>query len=396
MELKLDREERIMQLFYPYVCKEAIKAVGKTLESGWVATGPKVAEFERAFADYVGAKYAVALNSCTAALHLALIEAGVGNADEVITTPMTFVSTNEVILYQEAIPVFCDVDYDTMCIDPANIERLITKKTKAIMIVHFAGRPCDLKKIKKIAKKHNITLIQDCAHACGSEYKEKKIGHDSLCCFSFHALKNLVIGDGGMITTNSSEQYNRLLGLRWMGINKDTWARTESVANGQGKYSWNYDVPSIGYKYHMCDILASIGLEQLKHLDKYNARRREIAELYHKELESFPDVNLPPEDNCCSKSSWSMYVIKARDESHHPYNKPDLNRNGLQEFLQEKNIQTSVHYFPNHLLSIFADYKKKLPFAEGLFSTILSLPMHLKLTNKDVKYVCKCIKEFYK
>ena len=238
-------------LFKPYMDDREARAVAETLRSGWITLGPKTEEFENAFAKYVGAKHAVALNSATSALHLALIVSGVKKGDEVITTPVTFASSAEVILQAGAKPVFADIDPRTLNIDHFSIKKKITKKTKAIIVVHYGGQPCEMDAINKLANKHHIAVIEDAAHAAGSSYKGKKIGNSkNLTTFSFHAVKNLATGDGGMITTPDADVDKRLRSLRWMGINKST-----SERETEGGYRWDYDI-SIegGFKYHMNDI----------------------------------------------------------------------------------------------------------------------------------------------
>lgn len=243
-----------IQLFKPKISEAAIKSVEETLRSGWIGLGPKVKQFEHDFCEYVGCEYAVGLNSATAGLHLAMILAGVEAGDEVITTPLTFISTNHSILYQRAVPVFVDIDSDTLNIDVNQISDRITEKTKAIVCVHYGGYPCDLDEIYDIASNHNITVIEDCAHAMGAEYNGRKIGASArLAVFSFHAVKNLPMGDGGIIATDDSEFYGKLKKLRWMGINKDTYSRRISIGESS-VYSWQYNVEMLGYKYHMNDI----------------------------------------------------------------------------------------------------------------------------------------------
>lgn len=234
-----------IQLFKPKICEAAIKSVEKTLRSGWIGLGPKVEQFENDFCNYIKCKYAVALNSATSGLHLAMEIAGVSEGDEVITTPMTFVSTNHVILYQKAVPVFVDIDYDTLNIDVNKIEEKITSKTKAIVCVHYGGFPCDLRKIYDLASNYNLSVIEDCAYAAGAEYNRNKLGKTSqIAVFSFHAVKNLPVGDGGMIVVNDEEMYAKLKKMRWMGIDKDTYSRRTSLDN-LSLYSWQYNIDSM-------------------------------------------------------------------------------------------------------------------------------------------------------
>ncbi|HUV45503.1 MAG TPA: DegT/DnrJ/EryC1/StrS family aminotransferase [Dehalococcoidia bacterium] len=369
-----------MQLFKPNITQAAIEAVAEVLKSGWIGLGPKVAEFEKRFAEYCGAKYAVALNSATAALHLALIVSDVKEGDDVISTPLTFVSTNHVILYQRATPVFADIDPQTYCISPGSVKKMLTKKTKAILCVHYGGHPCDLDALYEIAADHNIRLIEDAAHACGSSYKGKKIGSFGLTCFSFHAVKNLPVGDGGMITTNDEEQYHRLIRLRWLGIDKDTYTRAKEDAAKAGAYAWKYDVPEVGYKYHMNDIAAAIGIEQLKVLDEHNEYRRKLAALYDQHLKHQDIIALPfvsPD----VITAQHLYVIQAK------------RRDALIAKLKANNIAPGVHYIPNNTFPMYRNCRADVKTAMKVSENVISLPMHTLLTSEDVQKVVEVIND---
>ena len=259
----------MIPVYRPYHDDLEMKYLKEVIDSGWWGMGPKTAEFETKFAHYIGSKHALGLNSATAALHLALMCVGVKNA-EVITPAMTFVSTNHAILYNGGIPVFCDVEPDNLNMTADEILKLITPKTKAIIVVHYGGYACDMDPIMELATKHNLVVIEDCAHACGGKYKDKMLGSiGHFGSFSFQAVKNLATGDGGMLTTNSDEWAERIKKLRWVGISKDTFDR------GAGNsYDWFYDVTELGYKYHMNDIIAAIGLAQFEKLEWMNDRRR--------------------------------------------------------------------------------------------------------------------------
>ncbi|MCK4352475.1 DegT/DnrJ/EryC1/StrS family aminotransferase [candidate division WOR-3 bacterium] len=374
------RKRREMQLFKPNISEAAIEATAKVLRSGWIGLGPKVAEFEEKFAKYVGAKYAVATNSCTSALHLALIVSDTKDGDEVITTPLTFVSTNHVILYQRAIPVFADIDPRTYCISPESIKKMITNKTKAIICMHHGGHPCNLDRIYAIAKKHNLRVIEDAAHACGSVCKGKKIGSLGLTCFSFHAVKNLPVGDGGMVTTNDGKQYERLKKLRWLGINKDTYSRTKEDKGKASSYAWKYDVPELGYKYHMNDITAAIGIEQLKLVEEQNAYRRKLAGIYNQELHNSDIISLP-------------YVSPDVITSQHLYVIQIKRRDDLIAKLKENEIAPGVHYIPNNTFPMYRNCKADVKNAIKTAKNIISLPMHTLLTKKDVYKVIRIINE---
>ena len=369
-----------MQLFKPNISEAAIKAVAEVLRSGWIGLGPKVAEFEERFADFVGAKYAVALNSGTAALHLAVVVSGIKEGDEVITTPLTFVSTNHVILYQRAVPVFADIDPKTYCISPRSVERMVTKKTKALMCVHYGGHPCDLDELYGIASGYNLKVIEDAAHACGSSYKGRKIGSSGLACFSFHAVKNLPTGDGGMITTDDEEVYQRLRKLRWLGIDKDTYTRTEEDKGKVGAYAWEYGVPEVGFKYHMNDITAAIGIEQLKLVEEHNAYRRQLAEIYTQGLHH-PDIISLPYVSPDVVTSQHLCVIQAK------------RRNQLVTKLKANDVSPGVHYTPNNILPMYQNCRADAKMAMEISKNIISLPMHTLLNSEDIQRVVSIINQ---
>jgi perosamine synthetase len=370
-----------IHLFRPVISENAISAVADVLRSGWTGLGPRVQDFEKMFADYVGAKYCVALNSCTSALHLALRLLNIKEGDEIITTALTFISTNHVILYERAIPIFADVQLDTGCIDPTDIEKKITEKTKAIMVMHYGGLPSDLDELHAIAKTYNVAIIEDAAHAMGALYKGKKIGSiSSINCFSQQSVKNLSIGDSGCITTDNRLYRDRLIKLRWLGIDKGTFQRTEMSGStlAPSAYSWLYQVEEVGYKYHLNDILAAIGIEQLKLLDQENARRKEIVDIYTKEFECVPGVVMlkKPIDRV---SSNHLFVLRVE------------RRNLLIDKLKQHDIHCGVHY---RLSTNYPMYQKvSLPNAEKLESELISLPLHLSLTDEDVQRVIETIKK---
>lgn len=377
----------MINLFKPCLGDEELQNLKEVFESGWTGLGPKTEEFEKKFAEYIGSKYAVGLNSATSALDLSLKLLNIKQGDEVIVPTITFVSTAHAVIYNSANPIFADVDNDLL-IDIEDVKNKITTRTKAIIPVHYSGRPVNIKYLKKITK--NIPIVEDCAHACGASLNGKKCGNmGDIGIFSFHAVKNLCTGDGGMIVTNNYEIYKRALQLRWLGIDKGTWNRT----NRKKQYNWEYDVPEIGLKCHMNDISASIGLAQLKKLDKMNNRRKQIAERYTIGLKcldeiilpmkSITEVNLPSMDTDTSKSSWHIYCIKC------------LKRDELSIYLKEKGISTGVHYKPIHLYKCYGN-TPYLPQAEKYFKDILSLPMYPDLTDDEVDIVIHEIKKFYK
>lgn len=366
----------MIPVFKPYYDGKEIEYLKPVFESGWIGLGPKTKEFEKKFANFIGVKYAVGVNSATAALHLAL-ECFNIKGKEVITTPMTFVSTNHAILYNGGIPVFCDVEPDTMNIDPQKIEKLITEKTRAIAVVHYGGRSCDLDAIQNICKKHNLLLMEDCAHSTGGKFKNEMLGSiGDVNCFSFHAVKNLATGDGGMITTNNKEYYDRIMKMRWMGITKDTYSRD------LGQYSWYYDVVDLGFKYHMNDITAAIGLAQFEKIEWMNNMRREFTEKYDLELKNVGDIELIAHKSY-QHSATHNYVIKTskRDE--------------LNEYLKNKGISTGVHYYPNHLYEMYKPFYRECPITEKEWKKLLTLPLFPSLKNEEFELITESIREFY-
>ncbi len=357
---------------------EILKGLSEIFDLGYIGLGPKTKKFEKKFAKYIGTKYAVALNSATAALHLACLTLGIQKGDEVIVPAMTFVSTGLAPLYCNAKPIFSDIEEDTLCIDPKNIEKKITKRTKAIIAVHYGGHACEMNGILKLAKKHKLYVIEDAAHACGARYKGKMLGSvGKIGCFSFHAVKNLPTADGGMITTNDKKIYQKLLKLRWVGIDKDTWARSGK------KYSWRYYVDELGFKYHMNDVTAVIGLSQLKVLNKHNLIRRRCAKKYNQAFKDLKWIETPPEKDY-AYSSCHNYVIKTKK------------RDELNKYLASKGVSTGVHYEPISHYKVFGERKGNLPVTEKVWKNLLTLPLYPDLSEKDFKKIVEEVINFGK
>ena len=369
----------MIPVFKPSFGEEELEALREPFKTGWIGLGPKTREFEVRFAEYIGTKYAVAFNSGTAALHLSLKVLGIEGV-EVITTPMTFVSTNHAILYNQGIPVFADIEPDTLNIRPEEIRKNITTKTKAIVVVHYGGHACDMDLILEMAKSKGIRVVEDAAHGCGGAYKGQKLGSlGNLGCFSFHAVKNLSTGEGGMITTDDPELYGRLLKLRWMGISKDTWSREEK----DEKYSWYYNVEEIGFKCHMNDIPAAIGLVQLKKLDRMNQRRKEITEHYNEGLKGLSWLEIP---------TVKSYAVS----SHHNYVIKIEKRDQLNIYLQQKGISTGVHYIPNNHYDMYRSFRGDTPTSDSVWKKLLTLPLFPDLKDEEVDFIIHEIKEFGK
>jgi len=360
---------------------EEIEAVAEVLRSGWAGLGPKTAEFEETFARYTGCDYVVGLNSGTAALHLAALALHLGPEDEVIVTPITFVSTVHAIKYCGAKPVFADVDPGTLNLDPADVERKISSRTRAIFCVHYAGHPCDLDALQQMAEPRGIHIVEDAAHACGAAHKGRKIGAISdLTCFSFHAVKNLAMGEGGAITCNSDWYASHFASMRWLGITKDTFTRTVN----DKVYAWQYWVDKLGFKCHMHDISAAIGLVQLGRLDENNGKRARIAERYG---EAFADLDWiePPVVEDYAAPSWHLYVVKLPDR----YARDDMIRH-----LKDRNIAPGVHYYPINLHPYYRHIKAEVPVANAVWKRILSLPMYPDLSPADQDRVIEAVHEF--
>jgi len=373
---------------------EEIEEVVSTLKSGWLTTGPRTVQFEKMFAEYVGCDYAVAVSSCTAGLHLALVVAGVGAGDEVITTPMTFCATAEVIEYLGAKPVFVDIQEDTFNIDPVEIEKAVTERTKAILPVHYGGIPCDLSAIQNIAQKHGLIIVEDAAHAAGSVYREQKIGsHGNMAAFSFYPTKNMTTGEGGIITTNDAKSAEMLKILSLHGISKDAWKRYSNEG------SWYYEVQHIGYKYNFTDLQAALGMHQLQKLDRFNKSREHYAELYINEIANIPGISLPAyyqdyftdNANSGSSSAWHLFVMMLELDAL------TIDRSKFIDELNSKGIGVSVHFIPLHLQPFYADKyqlgRGDFPIAEKVYDRIISLPLYPKLQTEQIHYIIESLGE---
>lgn len=367
----------------PKIGKDEIDEVVASLEIGWLGTGPKVAKFENEIAKYTNSKYALALNSCTAGLHLSLLACGVKKGDEVITSPMTFAATANVIEHVGAKPVFADVDLETMNIDPLEIKKKITKKTKAIIPVHMAGRPCDMDAILKIAKKHKLYVIEDAAHALGAEYKGKKIGSISdLTAFSFYATKNLVTGEGGMVTTNNEDYANFIKVNALHGMSKDAWKRYSDEGFK------HYMVTHPGYKYNMMDLQAAIGIHQLKKFEKNQKKREKLWHFYNKSFKNLPlETPAPIKKNI--KHAYHLYTILVDIDSIL------ATREDIQKALHAENIGIGIHFIALHLHPFYKEkygYKKgDFPNAEYISDRTISIPFSPYLTKKDRQDVVDAI-----
>lgn len=360
-----------------------IEEVVKVLKSDYLTTGPKIKEFEEKFGKYVGGKYAVAISNGTAALHGASFAAGIKEGDEVITTPITFAASANCILYQGGKPIFADIDSSTYNIDPKDIEKKISSKTKAIVPVDFTGQPVNIDEINAIAKKYNLIVIEDGAHSLGAEYKGKKTGSlVDMTTFSFHPVKHITTGEGGVITTNNKELYEKLKLFRTHGITRD-----KQILYNKNEGSWYYEQLELGYNYRITDIQCALGISQLNKIDKFLRRRREIAEKYNEYLKDIDGIVLPYQEEYI-KSSWHLYVIQLELE------KFKVGRREIFEALQAENIGVNVHYIPVYYHPYYQKlgYKKGLcPNAEKLYERIITIPLYPKMTDKDVKDVVEAL-----
>lgn len=371
-------------LFRPQLGKEELKNLREVFKSAWVGAGPKTQELEQQFAGFIGARFAVGVTSCTAALHIALQALGVKKGDEVIIPAITVVSTPYAALYNGATPVFVDIEEDTLCMDPKDFARKITKKTKAVIPVHLGGHVCDMDAIMRIARRRKLFVVEDCANALGARYKGKRVGtFGDINCFSFEAKKNMTTGDGGMLTTDNRAYAEKLKALRWYGSSSDTWKRFA----GKQKYSWHYDVTELGWKYNMTDILAAIGLAQLGKLPGMLAKKDRLRARYKRELRGISWLQ-PARDSAYTKSGWWLYVVRIRNAL----------RNQFIEYMSEQGITTSVHFPPVYQHSYFKKIgiKAHCPTAERVGEEIVSLPLFASMSDREFNYVIKTIKRFAK
>ena len=377
-----------------------IQAVVDVLKNDFLTTGPKIAEFEAALCEITEAKYAVAVNSGTAALHAACFAAGISDSDEVITSPITFAATANAVLYVGGTPVFCDIDPETWNIDPSKIEALITAKTKAIIPVHFTGQPCQMDRILEIAKKHRLVVIEDAAHALGARFNGKPVGSiGAMTCFSFHPVKHITTGEGGAVTTDSRELYQKLIQFRAHGITRDAELLTYATQNGaDSEHSsvispvsvepWYYEQHFLGFNYRLTDIQAALGVSQLKKLPAFLQRRKDIVRTYNDAFQPLHDVGKLqlPAIMAGANSAWHLFVIKL----------PPEHRNRVFHALQEKGLNVNLHYIPVYLHPYYRQlgYREGLcPEAEFFYSGIITLPLYPKMSDDDVAYVIRCIRE---
>lgn len=359
--------------------QDDIQAVVDVLKSDFLTTGPKIAEFEQTVADYVGAKYAVAISNGTSALHAACFAAGIGLGDEVITTPLTFAASANCVLYCGGTPVFADVDPKTYNIDSEDIRRKITDRTKAIIAVHLAGQPCDMDAIHSLAREYGLIVIEDGAHALGSVYKGKRVGSMSdMTTFSFHPVKPITTGEGGMIVTDNEDFYKKMVLFRSHGITRDDSIMTRNDG------PWFYQQFDLGYNYRITDIQCALGCSQMKKLDRFLARRKEIVARYN---EAFADCDniITPYQLSDTESGWHLYIVQVKN----------CDRRKVFENMREKGIGVNVHYIPVYMHPYYQEHGYEnvhCANAEEIYSHIISLPLYPGLTSEQQDYVIDTLK----
>lgn len=364
----------------PHFAKEEIASIQKVLESRWLGLGSVTLEFEQKLQKMLKVKYIIAVNSGTSALHIAL-EAlkdtyKIKPGSEVLVPSFTFAATIQPIINAGLKPVFCDIQESNLNINPKDLEKKISKKAKVIMPVHYGGEACEMDKIMAIAKKHNLWVIEDAAHAFGTTYQGKPIGsHGHMACFSFDPIKNITCGEGGAVATNDHKLAEKLMLMRILGISKDTWSRYKNTR------LWFYDISSRGFRYHLPNLNAAIGLAQLERFDKYRKRKQEIVAKYDKEFSKLKGLLALKHQ---IKTAFPFfYVIRVMNGK----------RNSLMEYLKEKGIETGIHYIPNHLQPLYKKYRTRLSITEKVYKEILTLPLFYEMKNSEIEYVIKTIKE---
>jgi len=386
--LAIDGGSPVRDTLLPYgrqsVDEADIQAVVEVLRSNWLTTGPKVGEFEDEFAAYVGSAHAVSFSSGTAALHGAAFTAGLKPGDEAITTPLTFAATANCILYQGATPVFADVSSDTLNTDPAQVEKKITPRTRAIIPVDYAGHPADLDSVMGAARKHDLIVIEDACHALGAEYKGSRVGSIAdMTVFSFHPVKHVTTGEGGMVTTNNPEFAETLRRFRNHGISSDARQR-------QSAGQWHYEMVLLGFNYRLTDIVCALGIEQLKKLEANLTRRRQIAAMYDAAFHHLPGI-VPPVVKSEVNPAWHLYPVRLDLE------KLSAHRGQIFRALRAENIGVNVHYIPVHLHPYYRDrfgYRGgEFPLAEAAYARLISLPMFHSMSDNDVGDVIHAVRK---
>jgi dTDP-4-amino-4,6-dideoxygalactose transaminase len=374
-----------LPFYKPDVSQEEIDEVVDTLRSGWLTTGPKTHAFAEAFREHVGASFAMPVSSCTAGLHLALLAAGIGPGDEVITTPFTFAATANVIVHVGATPVLADVLADDLTLDPEQVERKLTDRTKAIIPMHYAGHPCRMDELLDIARRRDLLVIEDAAHAVGSRYHGRPVGaFGDATVFSFYVTKNMTTGQGGMVTTEDEKLAEQIRLLSLHGLSSNAWDRYTE------KGTWAYQVLAPGFNYVMTDIQAALGLHQLRRIDEFQRRRAELVARYQERLADLPEI-IRPSARDDVVHAWHLYPVRLRLDMLR------INRSEAIEQLRERGIGTSVHYIPVHLHPYYRETfgvgPGDFPVAEAAYDGLISLPLYTRMTDADVDRVSEALHE---
>ncbi len=370
----------------PSISKKEIKEVEKVIKTGWITTGNVTQQFANRIRKYVGAKYCLPVSSCTAALHLALLTAGVKEGDEIITTPYTFVATVNTILYLRAKPVFVDIKQNDFILDEDQIEKKITKKTRAVVVVHYAGFSADLAKIRRICKKHNLKLIEDAAHSFGTKYKNELIGKNSeFCCYSFYPTKNITTAEGGALVTNNKKVFEKARVLALHGITHQAWKRYKKEG------SWKYDVADLGFKYNLTDINSALGLAQLDRISYFFKHREKLYRIYKKGLSKINNLEILS-GNQHSKPFRHLFMVKIKSKK--------VSRNQFIQKMKRKGIVCSMHFIPVYRFSYYKKNmnikKKHFPNSENAYKEAVSIPFGSDITSKEAEYVVEKIKQILK
>jgi len=378
--------DRFLSFSQPRLTEEEIASVVQTLRSGWLTTASRAREFENDFRDYVGTAEAVALNSCTAALFLALRALKVSPGDEVITTPLTFAACVNVIEHCGARPVFADIDPETWCIDPGEVEKRLSKATRAFMPVHLYGMPCDMGSLRSLADEHGLAIVQDCAHAIETEWNGHNVAQcGDLACYSFYATKNVTTGEGGMVATDRKDWADRIRTLALHGLDASAYDRYSSG----GRVS--YDLTEPGYKFNMPDTAAALGIEGLKRVDERHKRREAIWKRYVGEFDSLPGLTLPPDCPAGSRHARHLFVCALDPEL------AGIDRDGMIDALSRENIGSGIHYTPVHFYTYYREKYRipadELPHAAKLGERVFSLPLTPYLTDEEVSDVIRAVRK---
>ncbi len=362
----------------PSIGEEELSEVRKVFASGWLGMGAVVFDFENAIKDYLAAKYVIAVNTGTSALHIALDALNLAPEDEVIVPSLTFVASIQAIIACRARPVFCEIESNTLNMDIADVKKRITKRTRAIMPVHYGGLACDMDGLLNIAQKYGIRIVEDAAHAFGSTYKGKKIGSlGDITCFSFDPIKNLTCGEGGAVVLNEEKLAQEIIRKRILGIDKDTWQRYKN------ERSWFYEVVTTGFRYHMSNINAAIGLVQLKKLDQVLVKKKDIVKRYDEAFKGISGIELLYRDY--EETAPFNYIIKVKNNR----------RDELLDYLNKNGVGAGVHYIPNHIQPLFKHFNADLPITDKAGREILSLPLYYEMSENDIATVIDAVKRFF-